>query len=247
MSISITKCSKDEIIKSIDDNDLVIDVGGGVAPCTRANHIIDILPYEQRNKKQMWGGIIPRFSKETWIVRDACDKEPWPFPDKYFDFSICTQTLEDIRDPIWVCSELIRISKKGLIEVPSRLYETSYGIEGKRLAGAHHHRWIIDLDNGVLRFTFKTSWVHLPWIANKKPPKGEKRFLRLIWKDNFRYKENILSGKEILFYLKRIIQPKDIDNFYARLFNYPPLMYRLYKLLKRKIWFQRLLRYLIRR
>jgi len=243
MSISITRRSRDEIIKSINNNDLVIDVGGGTASCNRANYIIDILPYGQRNKKTGWGeGIIPRFSEKTWIVRDICNKEPWPFPDKYFDFSICSHTLEDIRDPIWVCSELIRISKAGLIEVPSRLYETSYGIEGRKIAGAAHHRWIIDMEDNTLRFTFKTSWTHLPWIANKESPRGEDRFLRLIWKENFEHKENILnSGKEILFYLKGMSQQKDIDNFYAYLFNYPPLIYRLYKLFKRKIWFQRIL------
>jgi len=235
MSIEKTLLSKNEIIKSIKDNDLVIDVGGAISPCARADYIIDILPYEKMSKEQIWGLSNPRFSKEKWITRDICDKNPWPFADKYFDFSICSHVLEDIRDPIWVCSELIRISKAGLIEIPSRLYETSYRVEGKKLAGASHHRWIIDLENKILRFTFKTSWVHLSWVANKKAPQGENRVLRLLWKDNFKYKENILnSGLDTILYLKRKASSKDVDDFYARLFGYPRLFYRFYKYIKRR-------------
>jgi hypothetical protein len=34
---------------------------------------------------------------------------------------ICSHTLEDIRDPLWVCSEMIRIGKAGYIELPRGL------------------------------------------------------------------------------------------------------------------------------
>ncbi len=60
-------------------------------------------------------------------MRDICDHEPYPFGDQEFDFVICSQTLEDVRDPIWVCSEINRIGKAGYIEVPSRLEEQSWG------------------------------------------------------------------------------------------------------------------------
>ena len=74
--------------------------------------------------------------RDTWIQRDICDREPYPFDDDELDFVICSHTLEDVRDPIWVCSEMARIAKAGYIEVPSRLEEQSYGFQGPGRAGA---------------------------------------------------------------------------------------------------------------
>ena len=47
----------------------------------------------------------------------------WPFPDKTFDFVVCSHLLEDVRDPITVCRELCRVGKAGYIETPSRIRE----------------------------------------------------------------------------------------------------------------------------
>ena len=58
-------------------------------------------------------------AEETWVIHDMCAREPWPFADDFFDFSLCVTTLEDIRDPIWACQELSRVSKAGYVEVPT--------------------------------------------------------------------------------------------------------------------------------
>ena len=57
---------------------------------------------------------------------------------------ICSHTLEDVRDPIWVCSEIQRVAKAGYIEVPSRLEEQSYGFQGPWVGWGHHH-WLIEV------------------------------------------------------------------------------------------------------
>lgn len=57
-----------------------------------------------------------------------CDCEPWPFEDDRFDFAVCSQTLEDLRDPVWVCSELSRMARAGCVDMPSRLEEQSRGV-----------------------------------------------------------------------------------------------------------------------
>ena len=49
-----------------------------------------------------------RFAPERWVTRDICGREPWPFADGQFDFAVCAQTLEDVRDPVWACSEPAR-------------------------------------------------------------------------------------------------------------------------------------------
>src|SRR5262245_2645151 len=88
----------------------VIDVGGGASPFPRADYVIDFVPYERRaSLGEMRLEYQPRYSESTWVKWDLCDHKPWPFPDKFFDFATCSHLLEDIRDPIWVCSELCRI------------------------------------------------------------------------------------------------------------------------------------------
>ena len=110
----------------------VVDVGGGASPFPRADWVIDALPFEYRGGGSDGNageklGIAQRFSKDTWITVDLCDRQPWPVPDQSFDFAICSHLLEDVRDPIWVCSELRRVAKAGYIEVPSRALEQSKG------------------------------------------------------------------------------------------------------------------------
>jgi hypothetical protein len=81
--------------------DLVLDVGGWACPFNRANWILDAQPYASRGYYATFGG--PRsqgpteewFTQYTWVQRDICDRHPWPFQDKQFDFVICSHTLED--------------------------------------------------------------------------------------------------------------------------------------------------------
>ena len=114
------------ILQKLGANDLVLDVGAWASPFNRAQWIIDSQPYDTRGFYASFGG--PRsqggcrewFTPGTWVQRDICEHHPWPFNDRQFDFVICSHTLEDIRDPLWVCSEIIRVGKRGYIEVPSR-------------------------------------------------------------------------------------------------------------------------------
>src|SRR5581483_7473113 len=120
--------SRARLLELLVDDALVLDVGGAASPFARADWVIDLLGYEQRG---LYGPppdpAAERFSADTWVQRDICAREPWPFSTRQFDFSICSQTLEDVRDPVFVCNELMRVSRAGYIEVPSRLEEQSYG------------------------------------------------------------------------------------------------------------------------
>src|SRR4051812_6253580 len=130
------------LIQTLQPTAKVVDVGGGAVPFPRADYVIDALTYDEQGATagvDLPGGV--RYSRDTWITVDLCEHRPWPFPDKFFDYAVCSHVLEDIRDPIWVCSELCRVAKAGYIEVPSRIVEQTRGIEHPLYAGYYHHRW----------------------------------------------------------------------------------------------------------
>jgi len=153
------------LLNAIPRDAKVVDVGGGAAPFPRADYVIDAIPYEKLGTGSDGNiheklGIEPRYSAERWIQTDLCDRRPWPIADKSFDFAICSHLLEDIRDPIWVCSELRRIAKAGYIESPSRVVEQSKGVENPRHAGYFHHRWLITRSRKGLEFRHKPHVLH---------------------------------------------------------------------------------------
>lgn len=157
-----------ERVLALPDDARVLDVGGWAAPLNRADWVIDLMPYATRGAMYSEGvGPGPeRFSGETWVGRDICDHDPYPFEDDYFDFVVCTSTLEDLRDPIWVCREMSRIGKAGYVEVPSLLDELTWWVpepSGGPWVGHSHHRWFCTLEGDELVFLAKHHLVHADW------------------------------------------------------------------------------------
>lgn len=144
---------------------LLLDVGGWAAPVNRADWVIDLMPYESRGVL-LPGGVGPgpeRFDAERWVMRDICSHEPWPFANDFFDFAVCTFTLEDVRDPIRVCEEMSRVARSGYIEVPSVLDELTWAnpeASGGPWVGHSHHRWLCTLRDGELEFLVKAHSLH---------------------------------------------------------------------------------------
>jgi hypothetical protein len=150
----VLSSSLQRIQELVPDDAVVLDVGGWAKPFSRADWVLDLMPYETRGLYGASDSSPERFTRDTWIQRDVCDHQPFPFDDRQIDFAVCSQTLEDIRDPVWVCSELNRIARAGYIEVPSRLEEQSYGVHGPWV-GWSHHRWLVDVTPGRIEFVFK--------------------------------------------------------------------------------------------
>ena len=109
--------------------------------------------------------------------------------------------LEDIRDPLFVCEQLIRVAKKGYIEVPSFYREVSKAKHSDTSSGYDHHRWIVEYtENFGLTFKAKLSW------ANCFDYLGEKRrnyldhyafhFKGYFWDSDFNFTELCPKGNE---------------------------------------------------
>jgi hypothetical protein len=81
---------------TLDERSAVLDVGGGANPFPRADWVIDIIPYEDRG---LYGDPVDptskRFGPSTWVSRDICAREPWPFAHKQFDFAVCSHRESD--------------------------------------------------------------------------------------------------------------------------------------------------------
>ena len=190
------------ILDRLDDDDVLLDIGAWGRPLRRADWVMDLMPYETRGLYGYDGPPPERFTDETWIQRDICDREPYPFADDELDFVICSHTLEDVRDPIWVCSEMTRIAKAGYIEVPSRLEEQSYGFQGP-WAGWGHHRWLIESTGDGLDFVFKHHVLHNR-DSDRFPPgfqqtlTPEERVIAFWWEAGFDYGERVFVSAEEL-------------------------------------------------
>ncbi len=187
-----------ERINALPDDALVLDVGGWAKPLPRADWVLDLMPYETRGEYGTAPGGAERFSADTWVVRDICDREPWPFADGQFDFAVCSHTLEDVRDPIWVCSELVRVARAGYIEVPSRAAEQSLNANG--VAGWSHHRWLVEVGEGRIDFVLKPHALHgqpefqLP-MGFRRRLAPEEQVQALWWEGSVEFRERIFVGK----------------------------------------------------
>lgn len=143
----------------------VLDVGGWHNPFGPATHVLDLGRYETRQRQEtLTPGVAERFSAATWHLQDVCEGA-WPYPDKFFDFAICSHLLEDVREPLTACRELARVAKRGYVEVPSRAREifAKARFFGLRSAfgnvpevGFYHHRWMVELEGTHFRFLRKT-------------------------------------------------------------------------------------------
>jgi SAM-dependent methyltransferase len=210
----VLPANRQRIEAGLDDGAVVLEIGGWADPFPRADWVIDLMPYESRGLYSRSGGgtdaAEERFSAERWIVRDACSSEPYPFEDDYFDFVVCSHTLEDLRDPVRVCSEMNRIARAGYIEVPSRLEEQCPGVNGPWI-GWSHHRWLVDIGERSISFVHKPALLHgklelqvPPTYHRSLPP--DRRVCWLFWEGGFDYGERIFHQPEELdWYLGEIV------------------------------------------
>ena len=144
----------------------MLDVGGWYLPLNAATHVLDINPYDDAGRPLDPVNNRERFSRGHLVSSTMPACAPWPFPDKFFDFSFCSHLLEDVRDPLAVVRELNRVAKSGYVETPSREREIFAKERWAALAarcgrppevGYYHHRWFVEAEGSHLNFLAKTA------------------------------------------------------------------------------------------
>ncbi len=203
--------SASRLLDLLAPDDEVLDVGGWGSPFARADWVLDLMPYESRG---LYGydrdSAEERFEAGTWVVRDICDREPWPFDDDRFDFVVCSHTLEDVRDPVWVCSELTRVGRAGYVEVPSRLEEQIRDLQGPWV-GRDHHRWLCDVREGGIEFVCKSHRTYGSRDGTFPPElwstlDAAERVQTFWWSDGFTARERfLLTSEEYDSYLRELV------------------------------------------
>lgn len=121
---------QNEVMKwDIQDDDLVLDIGSGGWPFKRANHLADKYPDDTTHRVE----VMVRDQRPFFEV----DLQRLPFTDHAYDFVFCSHVLEHLDNPGQAIRELMRVGRRGYIEVPTRLSDVMFNFT--RLP--NHHRW----------------------------------------------------------------------------------------------------------
>jgi len=211
------------ILGELDASAVVVDVGGWAQPFTRADYVVDLMPYETRGVFGRIGDGDERFTKDRWLQLDVCSS-PLPFADHSVDYLVCSHTLEDIRDPIHLCREINRVAKRGYLEVPSRQMESILGLEAPGYPGYYHHRWLVEVEGNALLFRFKTplmcsSWKYVLPRSYQHRLAVDERVACLFWEESFAYCEVVQISEDRI--------AAELETFIKDLHAYPRWRYGL--------------------
>ena len=124
----IKRTSKNTIEKVLKDNPnwKILDIGCGYSANKFASTICDVQD-------------LSNFYKDKEFIR--LDGKSLPFKDKEFDFVITSHVLEHVKDVNIFIKELERVSKRGYIELPTKL-EDNLVFENKK-----DHLWHMEFDD----------------------------------------------------------------------------------------------------
>lgn len=123
-------------IFAVKPEEKVLDIGSGDSPFAPADVLCERFPWDDNERTA-------RFKQDRPLV--IGDIEALPFKDKAFDFIHCSHVLEHTFHPEKAIAELMRVGRRGYIEVPSSYYE-------KTLRSYAGHLWFIQEENGTLVF-----------------------------------------------------------------------------------------------
>ena len=151
-NIKYSDGNRNELIKYILENKkrgkfTVIDIGGGVTSWSYpyVDAIIDFNDLINNNQN------IKHFRLDITEPDNYNDILEYVNENGKFDFCICSHTLEDIINPIYVCKQICKISKEGYIAFPS-IYRELSRFEGKYRGYIHHRYFFVEKNNNIIAY-----------------------------------------------------------------------------------------------
>jgi SAM-dependent methyltransferase len=181
----------------IQENSKVLDIGSGGEPFVYANFLIDRFPGNTHHRyNKLKTNNLPFVNGDIQFL---------PYKNKSFDFVYCAHVLEHVEDPKNALDEIMRIGKRGYIEVPTKMSDIIFNFTRLK----HFHKWYISVINNTLIFieyTEKeqrdTGDQELFYMAHSLLPNPIKSMYRknkdlftnmFLWQDKFHY---FIFGKD---------------------------------------------------
>ena len=170
----IKRTSKNYIQTTLSKNTdwKILDIGCGYGANEFANTICDVQD-------------LSKFYKDKNFIK--LENKQLPFKDNEFDFVIASHVLEHVEDLKFFINELERVSKKGYIELPTKL-EDNLVFENK-----NDHLWHMDFDdvNSKLLISNKLQYIEpiltVSMIQNLRENFKSSLVLELYWEDKIDY------------------------------------------------------------
>ena len=170
----IKRTSKNYIQTTLSKNSdwKILDIGCGYGANEFANTICDVQD-------------LSKFYKDKNFIK--LENKQLPFKDNEFDFVIASHVLEHVKDFKFFINELERVSKKGYIELPTKL-EDNLVFENK-----NDHLWHMDFDdvNSKLLISNKLQYIEpiltVSMIQNLRENFKGSLVLELYWEDKIDY------------------------------------------------------------
>lgn len=122
---------------------IVLDIGSGHNPISRANILIDSAIEEIDSRIAVPHG-------SSLIIADA---QKIPLKDKCIDFVVTNHIAEHVEDPALLCNELMRVANGGYIETP--------GIMSDIFLNEPYHLWRVYTCNKTIIFKRKRNFKSL--------------------------------------------------------------------------------------
>jgi len=184
----LQRTSIDSVNKKLKENPnwKVLDIGCGYTANENATVVSDVQD-------------LSNFYKSKQFVKIT--EKKLPFKDNEFDFVITSHVIEHVDDFQFFISEIERISKKGYIELPTKLGDNLV------FENSNDHLWMFEYDDNsnILLASKKQEFIE-PFVSVSTAKKLEKIFrqsliLEIIWSDKIDYK---IISNEIDREFKRI-------------------------------------------
>jgi SAM-dependent methyltransferase len=141
-------------------DDLVLDIGSGGWPFSKATHLADMFTDETTHRHEEL-----RKDDRPFLCLDI---QKMPFADNTWDFTFCSHVLEHLDAPGEAIRELARVSKRGYIEVPTRLSDVMLNFTRIK----DHHRWHGIVLDGTL--------VLMEWRDDERRDMGSSAFFHAL-------------------------------------------------------------------
>lgn len=63
--------------------------------------------------------VVKCIEKGLSVLQGDINEELADYPDKSFDYAICSQTLQQVYDPVTLISSMLRVARKGVVSFPN--------------------------------------------------------------------------------------------------------------------------------